>query len=129
METARLKDVLSWIKTTDLVEVSFKEAGEGFALSTPEAPPAAIPEARFPSRYQCVSSPAVGLFQPQLLGQAKAGDEGREVAEGDSLGVVDGGGKSQTSVPAPCAGRVARVLVEPNQAVQYGQPLFLIEPR
>lgn len=123
-----LKDVLSWLKTTDLVEVSFKEGGKGFTLGTSEAPPAAVPSAVFPSRYTCVASPAVGLFQAAALGQPRA-EEGREVAEGAVLGVIDGGGKASTPVKAPHAGRVARVLVEGGQAVQYGQPLFLIEPR
>ena len=122
-----LKDVLSWLKTTDLVEVSYKENGKGFSLGTSEAPPAPIPSAVFPSRYECVASPAVGLFVP-ALGQAKA-EEGREVAEGAQLGLIDGGGKAATPVKAPRAGRVARVMIEAGQAVQYGQPLFLIEPR
>jgi biotin carboxyl carrier protein len=127
MNTTELKDVLAWIKSTDLVEVSFKAAGKGFTLATAEAP-VRIPNAVFPSRYDCVASPAVGLFQGSALGKSKA-EEGASVAAGDVLGLIDGGGKSKTEVKANASGRVAKVLVEAGGAVQYGQPLFLIEPR
>jgi acetyl-CoA carboxylase biotin carboxyl carrier protein len=127
MKTEQVKEIMSWLKTTDLVEISYKAGGTGFSLATAEAP-AAVPEARFPSRYSCVASPAVGVFQPQALGKAGA-EEGAAVGEGDPLGLVDTGGKAPVPVKASCAGRVARVMVEPGQAVQYGQPLFLLEPR
>lgn len=127
MNTSELKDVLSWIKSTDLVEVSFKAGGKGFTLATAEAP-ARVPGAVFPSRYDCAASPAVGIFQSSALGKSKV-EEGISVNAGDVLGLIDGGGKSKTEVKAAASGRVAKVLVEAGSAVQYGQPLFLIEPR
>lgn len=127
MNTSELKDVLSWLKSTDLVEVSFKSNGKGFSLGTAEAAPQ-IPSAVFPSRYDCVASPAVGIFQSSALGKSKA-EEGVSVGSGDVLGLIDGGGKAKTEVKAAASGRVAKVMVEAGSAVQYGQPLFLIEPR
>lgn len=128
MTTSEIKEIMAWLKSTDLVEVSFKNGGRGFCLATAEAPPAALPEARFPSRYACVSSQAVGLFEPSVLGRGRV-EEGQKVAAGDVLGLIDTGGKDHPQVQAPCPGTVAKVLVEGGQAVQYGQPLFLIEPK
>jgi biotin carboxyl carrier protein len=37
--------------------------------------------------------------------------------------------KLMNEIEAKAAGRIARVLVENAQPVEYGQPLFLLEPR
>jgi acetyl-CoA carboxylase biotin carboxyl carrier protein len=36
--------------------------------------------------------------------------------------------KLMNEIETKTAGRVGRILVENGQAVEYGQPLFLIEP-
>lgn len=128
MNTAELQGVMQWLKTTDLVEVSYHERGAGFSVSTSEAQ--AAPDAgRFPSRFIPVTAQAVGLFQAGALGRAKLAEEGRPVAEGDILGYIDGGGAKPKPVVAPAAGTLARVFVEAGDPVQYGQPLFFLEPR
>jgi biotin carboxyl carrier protein len=45
------------------------------------------------------------------------------------LGVVVSGSGAAASVKAPCAGRVAKCFADAGQAVEYGRPLFLLEPR
>jgi hypothetical protein len=42
--------------------------------------------------------------------------------------VVSGAGKPEP-VKAPRAGRVAKCFAEAGEAVEYGRPLFLLEPR
>src|SRR5690348_7962280 len=107
METASIKDVLQWMKSTDLVEVAFKRGGQGFALSTADAP-APIPGGTMPaSRFTPVSSESVGVFQWNVPGQARKAEEGTEVAAGDVLGVVVSGAGVPAPVKAPAAGRVA----------------------
>lgn len=128
MKSSEIKEIMDWLKATDLVEVSYKNGGKGFCLATTEAPPPALAEARFPSRYACVTAPSVGLFSPNVLGRGRV-EEGRSVQEGDILGLIDTGGKDHSRVQAPCPATVARILVEAGQAVQYGQPLFLLEPK
>ncbi len=44
------------------------------------------------------------------------------------LAVVEGSGAPRP-VKAPCAGRIAKCFAEAGQAVEYGRPLFLLEPR
>lgn len=128
MKTEKLQEVLSWLKTTDLVEVQYKSGGEGFTLATAEVP--AQPHYAIPaSRFQAVTSPAVGLFQFQALGKAKKADEGAEVAEGETLGIVETAKGQSTPVKAPCAGRVAKVFIEGGSPAEYGQVLLFLEPR
>lgn len=129
METAQIRDVLKWMKTTDLVEVAYKSAGHGFALSTTDAP-APIPGGSMPaSRFTPVSSESVGVFQWSEPGKARKAEEGVEVAAGDVLAVVVSGSGKSSPVKAPVAGRVAKCFADAGEAVEYGRPLFLLEPR
>ena len=129
METASIKDVLKWMKSTDLVEVAYKRGGHGFALSTTEAP-AAIPGGTMPaSRFTPVSSESVGVFQWNEPGKPRKAEEGTEVAAGDVLAVVVSGSGASAPVKAPVAGRVAKCFADAGEAVEYGRPLFLLEPR
>jgi biotin carboxyl carrier protein len=67
------------------------------------------------------TSPAVGVFQPRPEARA-----GTKVRAGDRLGSVDMLGIPQ-EVVAPSDGVVGASLVEPGDAVEYGQDLILIE--
>jgi len=128
MKTEKLQDVLAWLKTTDLVEVQYKSEGEGFSLATAESAP--VPQYPLPqSRFQPVTSPAVGLFQFSALGKAKKAEEGVNVSEGETLGVVETTKGQTTPVTAPCVGRVAKVFIEGGAPAEYGQVLLFLEPR
>jgi len=77
-------------------------------------------EAR-PDGPTVASSPAVGIFQPRPEARA-----GTRVRAGDRLGSVDMLGIPQ-EVVAPSDGVVGASLVEPGDAVEYGQELIVIE--
>jgi acetyl-CoA carboxylase biotin carboxyl carrier protein len=68
------------------------------------------------------TSPAVGVYQPRPDARP-----GTRVQAGDRLGVVDMLGVPQ-EVVAPIDGIVGISLVEPGQAVEYGQELVVIDP-
>lgn len=128
MKTPELQEVLTWLKTTDLVEVEYKRGGDGFAIATAQAQP--TPHYPIPaSRFQAVTSPAVGLFQFSALGKARQAEEGAEVAEGAALGLIETGRGQSTLVKAPCSGRIAKVFIEAGSPAQYGQVLLFVEPR
>ncbi len=128
MDTNLIRPVLDWMKTTDLVEAVYKKNGKGFALGAADAP-AAIPAGSLPSsRFVPVSSESVGVFQWAEPGKARKAEEGADVAEGDVLAVIVGSGASKP-VKSPCAGRIAKCFADAGQAVEYGRPLFLLEPR
>lgn len=67
------------------------------------------------------TSPAVGIYQPRAESRA-----GTKVRAGDRIGSVDMLGIPQ-EVVAPSDGVVGASLVEPGDAVEYGQELILIE--
>ena len=67
------------------------------------------------------TSPAVGIFHPGS--EARAGNR---VRAGDRLGTVDMLGVPQ-EVVAPTDGLIGASLVEPGDAVEYGQELVVIE--
>ena len=67
------------------------------------------------------TSPAVGVYQPRAEARP-----GTKVRSGDRLGAVDMLGVAQ-EVVAPADGLVGASLVEPGQAVEYGQELVVIE--
>src|SRR5437773_105675 len=80
------------------------------------------PAAVGPDARRALATPrAVGIFQPRP--EAKAGTR---VRSGDRLGAVDVLGVPQ-EVVAPADGIVGVSLVEPGQAVEYGQELIVIE--
>ena len=68
------------------------------------------------------TSPAVGVYQPRPDARS-----GSRVRAGDRIGAVDMLGIPQ-EVVAPIDGIVGASLVEPGQAVEYGQELVVIEP-
>jgi len=67
------------------------------------------------------TSPAVGIFHPRSSARA-----GTRVRAGDRIGTVDMLGVPQ-DVVAPSDGVVGANLVEPGDAVEYGQGLVVIE--
>lgn len=127
MKTENIKEILSWVKKTDLTELRFKEKGSGFAFSTSETPDLSWAELP-PSRYQCVSAPAIGIFQSSTPGRAQKVEEGSAVASGETIGFIETIPGKTTPVTAPVSGRVARLLVEASGPVSYGQPILFIEP-
>jgi acetyl-CoA carboxylase biotin carboxyl carrier protein len=89
----------------------------GASVRVPTGEAAGIGEAGSLAR-----SPAVGYFGP---GPDLA--LGRPVQAGDRLGTVDVLGIPQ-EVTAPTGGVIGAILAEPGQAVEYGQPLAVIDP-
>ena len=54
--------------------------------------------------------------------------EGDIVKQGQILCIIEAM-KLMNEIESKAAGRVAKVLVENGQPVEYGQPLFLLEPQ
>jgi biotin carboxyl carrier protein len=67
------------------------------------------------------TSPAVGIYQPRAESRP-----GTRIRSGDRIGAVDMLGVAQ-EVIAPADGLIGASLVEPGQAVEYGQELVVID--
>ncbi|QIL71566.1 acetyl-CoA carboxylase biotin carboxyl carrier protein [Diaphorobacter sp. HDW4B] len=90
------------------------------AAPAAEAAPAAI-------AGHAVKSPMVGTFYRAASPGAKAFVEiGAQVKEGETLCIIEAM-KILNEIEADKSGTVTRVLAENGQAVEYGQPLFVIE--
>ncbi len=73
-----------------------------------------------------VKSPMVGTFYRSPSPGAKAFVEvGQAVKPGDTLCIIEAM-KLLNEIEAEVAGEVKQILVENGQAVEYGQPLFVI---
>ncbi|QXL83377.1 acetyl-CoA carboxylase biotin carboxyl carrier protein [Comamonas sp. NLF-1-9] len=92
--------------------------------------PAAAPEsAPAPESMpgNVVKSPMVGTFyRSSSPGGAAFVDVGSHVKEGDVLCIIEAM-KILNEIEADQSGVITRVLAENGQAVEYGQPLFVIE--
>jgi acetyl-CoA carboxylase biotin carboxyl carrier protein len=76
-----------------------------------------------------VEAPMVGTFYRASSPTADPYvQEGDVVKEGQVLCIIEAM-KLMNEIESKVAGRIARILVENGQAVEYGQPLFLIDPQ
>ena len=88
------------------------------------AAPAAEPEA--PAGH-VVKAPMVGTFYRTASPGAKAFVEvGAQVNEGDPVCIIEAM-KIMNEIDADKAGTISSILCENGQAVEFGQPLFVIE--
>jgi acetyl-CoA carboxylase biotin carboxyl carrier protein len=93
------------------------------AASVVEMPPA---EPVVPTGHT-VKSPMVGTFyRSSSPGAASFVEMGAEVKEGDTLCIIEAM-KILNEIEADKSGRISKILCENGQAVEYGQPLFIIE--
>jgi acetyl-CoA carboxylase biotin carboxyl carrier protein len=103
----------------------------GRALPPPPAPPAvpAAPAAPAPAAGGLsINSPMVGTFYAAPAPDAPTFvKEGDRVEVGKTVCVIEAM-KLMNEIKAEVAGRVTKVLVENAQPVEYGQPLFIVEP-
>lgn len=91
------------------------------AAPAPTAAPAEAP------RGHIVKSPMVGTFYRSSSPGAKPFVEiGSQVKEGDTICIIEAM-KILNEIEADKSGTVIQMLCENGQAVEYGQPLFVIE--
>ena len=97
------------------------------APAAPAAPVADLPPPPAAVVGHQVKSPMVGTFYRASAPGAKPFIEiGAQVKEGDVLCIIEAM-KILNEIEADKTGTVTRVLAENGQAVEYGQPLFVIE--
>ena len=97
------------------------------AVSAPVAAVASVPAAPTEPSGHAVTSPMVGTFYRSASPGAKAFVEvGSQVKVGDTICIIEAM-KILNEIEADKAGTVTQVLCENGQAVEYGQPLLIIE--
>ncbi len=153
MDLRKLKTLIDLVSESNVSELEITEAegkvrlvkaGHGAPVQTVYAPmpapvaapalapaaapaaEAAAPAAAAPSGF-VVKSPMVGTFYRSASPGGKAFIEvGSQVKEGDTLCIIEAM-KILNEIEAEKSGTVTQILGENGQAVEYGQPLFVIE--
>ena len=153
MDLRKLKTLIDLVSESNVSELEITEAegkvrivkSEGVvhqyvaapvqAAPVMAAPLAAAPVAAAPvaaaapaaAEGHVVKSPMVGTFYRASSPGAKPFvDVGSQVKEGDTVCIVEAM-KILNEIEADKTGTIVRVLGENGQAVEYGQPLFVIE--
>ncbi|HEY9108465.1 MAG TPA: acetyl-CoA carboxylase biotin carboxyl carrier protein [Roseateles sp.] len=99
------------------------------AAAAPVAAPvaAAAPAAAPVETGHVVKSPMVGTFYRASSPNAKPfADVGQQVKEGEAICIIEAM-KIMNEIEADKSGTVTKILCENGQAVEFGQPLFVIE--
>jgi len=108
-----------------------RERGGPFPSPAPAPAPTESAEqvAVHPSHLLTIEAPMVGTFYRAPSPEAAPYvNEGDLIKEGQVLCIIEAM-KLMNEIEAKLHGRVAKILAENGQPVEYGQPLFLIEPQ
>jgi len=101
----------------------------GAAVPVPVTAVPAQPLEQAAAGHVTIEAPMVGTFyrapSPEADPYVKEGDT---VKEGQVLCIIEAM-KLMNEIESRVHGRIAKILVENGQPVEYGQPLFLVEPR
>lgn len=146
MNPKEIKNMIDFIAKSGLAEVNIeteafkikvKRDTEGTVIATPAvapvptpvpAPAAKAPAAEDSSRYKEITSPMIGTFyrspKPEDPAFVNVGDT---VGVGDKVCIVEAM-KLFNEIESEISGTIVKVLVENASPVEFGQPLFLIDP-
>ena len=93
--------------------------------AAPQTPTPEVPAA--PTAGHAIKSPMVGTFyRSSSPGSNPFAEIGSVVKEGDTVCIIEAM-KILNEIEADKSGTVTKILSENGQAVEYGQPLFMIE--
>lgn len=121
-----IKALSDWMKGTDLVEISYRKGADKVRIGVEDSPQ--VPQSAFPGcTLVPVVSKEVGLFRWAAKGQAGGVEKGQAVKKDQVLGLIDTGAK-EIPVVAPEAGKIVTALADDGKPVEYGQPLFFLQP-
>lgn len=152
MDLRKLKTLIDLVSESNISELEITEAeGKvrivkgGVAMMMPVAPPppsatatmaasaasapavAAEPAAPAEPAGRVIKSPMVGTFYRSASPGSKAFVEvGSAIKEGEPVCIIEAM-KIMNEIEADVSGKVLQILCENGQAVEFGQPLFIVE--
>jgi len=143
MELEDLKELIELLKDTDITELQVEKEGTKVkikrekiftSLEMPVHKPAVFQDKIVAEteeetrRLATITSPIVGTFYRSPSPEAQPFVEvGTSVNKGQVLCIVEAM-KLMNEIESDVDGIVVKILVENGQPVEYGEPLFLIEP-
>ena len=143
-----IEEMLQLMESRGLVELEIEQEGirvrlkkavaapsptvvEYVAGMAPAAPAASAgaPAATPAGNRVLVKSPMVGTFYRAPAADAPSFvDVGQEIEAGQVVCIVEAM-KMMNEIKAEAAGRIVEILVDNGEPVEFGQPLFSVEPR
>ena len=92
-----------------------------------EQKPLSAEETKLKGGVHEISSPMIGTFYTSPSPETPPFvDVGQEVKEDDTVCIIEAM-KIMNEIKADVKGKIAKVLVESGETVEFGQPLFLVE--
>ncbi len=143
MDKDELKELIEFMNENNLCELEIEQEGKRIKLKkyssetsfiTPQLPSQpSVPgkDADTPpeeSNLIEIKSPIVGTFYRAPSPGAKPYvDVGDEINPGDVVCIIEAM-KLMNEIKSDVHGKIVKILVENGEAVEYGQPLFQVEP-
>jgi len=147
MELEDLKEIIELLKETDITELQVEKDGTKVKIKREKYMQSIEIPAHRPSvvsvqetmvrdvvadeaeqRLITITSPIVGTFYRSPSPEAASFIEiGQKVKKGQVLCLIEAM-KLMNEIECEVDGTVVKALVENGQAVEYGEPLFLVEP-
>jgi|TARA_S200000501_G_scaffold109721_1_gene103017 acetyl-CoA carboxylase biotin carboxyl carrier protein len=134
-----IEDLAKILDDLNLTEISYSDGGFSVSVSKATVPQAVSPtqtqnkneqvenlETDYKNDPRAIKSPMVGTvyLQPEP-GANKFVDVGNQIKSGQTLLIIEAM-KTMNPIESTLQGKVLKVLVENEQAVEFGQPLMLI---
>ena len=112
----------------EVVTVAAPAVNGGQILSS-QAPQGAAPSSEeAPSKYRHITAPMVGTFYAASAPDADAYVEIGDIVDEEAVICIVEAMKVMNEIKAEMQGKIVEVLVNNGEPVEYGQPLFLIDP-
>jgi len=150
MNLKEIKEMINLMNENDLSEIEVEREGTKIKIKKSSAQVTEMPRAAYPPQFQVEASPAssnnaatgagskknflevvspmVGTFYRAPSPEAASFvDVGQIVEVGQVVCIVEAM-KLMNEIKSEVRGRVVEVVVENAQPVEFGQPLFLVEP-
>ncbi len=144
MEFKEIKKLIELLQESDVTELQLEKEGEKVKIkrekyhATVEAAPAAVSfvpkaeEKKDPAvpelKGNTISSPIVGIFHRAPSPESPPFVEiGSAVKKGQVLCIVEAM-KLMNEIESDTDGTISKIFIENGQPVEYGEPLFLIDP-
>lgn len=144
MELDEIKNLIELLKDTDITELQIEREGEKLRIKrekflssfevSPPVQPVKVPEVEGVTVQEkethlvTITSPIVGIFYRSPSPDAPHFVEvGSSVKKGQVLCIVEAM-KLMNEIESDTEGIVTKIMVENGHPVEYGEPLFLIEP-
>ncbi len=140
-DVERIRQIIKLMEQHDLSEVDLQQGDEKIKLNrgsvapvyaagpvaAPVASPAATPADADLSNTTTINSPMVGTYfaraDPESAPFVKVGDN----VSDDTVVCIIEAMKVFNEIPAECSGKIIEILVEDQQPVDYGKPMFRIQ--